>query len=827
MRIAPRLLAFFLLAGAPLAAAEEIGSTAPVYRTPEGPLAAIIDAPATPEALLDPGRRWLLLLERSALPPIAELAERELRLGGLRISPRLDGPSRSRPFTGLEQVRLTEVRLTDLETRRFHGLPPEAKIGNPVFSPDGSRLAFTHTTEDGIELWAAEVERAAAHRLSPARLSLAMRAGPRWLAGGQALVVALVPAGRGSEPAAPRVPAGPTIQENLGRTAPARTYQDLLQTPHDETLFEHYFTVQLARVGLDGQIHLLGEPAIVESFEPSPDGRFLLVEILERPFSYRVPAERFPKRIEVWDADGHLVHRLARLPLRDEVPVSFGSVPVGPRQMEWRDDAPATLVWAEALDGGDAGVEAAERDRVFQLAAPFTGQPTVLATLGLRYAGVMWGDDQLAMVSEWWWKTRQARVWRVWPGEPAKPPKLLIERSFEDRYADPGRPLTRGDARGRQVLLTAPGSDRLFLAGEGASPEGDRPFLDRYDPATGKTERLFRSEAPFYEQPIQLLDDTGRLLLVRRESREEPPNFFLRDLQTGELRQVTAFPHPTPQLRGVQKELVRYRRADGVDLTATLYLPPGYAAEKDGPLPLLLWVYPREFKSAEAAGQVTDSPYRFDRVAWYSAVMWVARGYAVLDDPSMPIVGEGEAEPNDRYVAQLVASAEAAIDEAVKRGVAERGRVAIGGHSYGAFTTANLLAHSGLFAAGIAMSGAYNRTLTPFGFQSEERTLWQAPETYVGMSPFLFADRIDEPLLLIHGEADNNPGTFPMQSERFFSALQGLGATARLVMLPEESHGYRARESVLHMLWEVDHWLETWVKNAHPETPKVEGVVVE
>ncbi|NJL29499.1 MAG: S9 family peptidase, partial [Thermoanaerobaculia bacterium] len=491
-------------------------------------------------------------------------------------------------------------------------------------------------------------------------------------------------------------------------------------------------------------------------------------------------------------------------------------------------DQPATLVWAEALDGGDAGVEAAERDRVFELAAPFTGEPAVLATLGLRYGGVLWSDDQLAIVSEWWWKTRQTRTWRLWPGTPGKAPKLLHERSFEDRYADPGRPLTRSDERARQVLRTTADGHGLYLVGDGASTEGDRPFLGRFDLTSGESTRLFHSAAPFYERPIELLDAAGHRLLVRRESRDDPPNYFLRDLQTGELRQITHFPHPAPQLRGVPKELVRYQRGDGVDLTGTLYLPPGYQAKENGPLPLLLWVYPREFKSAEAAGQVTDSPYRFDRISWYSAMLWVSRGYAVLDDPSMPIVGEGEIEPNDTYVAQLVTSAEAAIDEMVRRGVAERGRIAIGGHSYGAFTTANLLAHSDLFAAGIAMSGAYNRTLTPFGFQSEERTLWQAPEIYVGMSPFLFADRINEPLLLVHGEADNNPGTFPMQSERFFSALQGLGATTRLVMLPEESHGYRARESVLHMLWEVDRWLETWVKNAQPtDPPRVEGVVVE
>ncbi|MRR10727.1 S9 family peptidase, partial [bacterium] len=326
-----------------------------------------------------------------------------------------------------------------------------------------------------------------------------------------------------------------------------------------------------------------------------------------------------------------------------------------------------------------------------------------------------------------------------------------------------------------------------------------------------QTRRLFRSEAPHYELPVEILDPAQGTFLTRRESVSEPPNYYVRNLKTNSDRALTAFPHPTPQIAGVYKELIRYEREDGVKLTGTLYLPPG-KKPADGPFPLLMWVYPQEFKSADAAGQVTDSPYRFVRVSPMSPLLWLAAGYAVLDDPTMPIVGEGQAEPNDTYVKQLVAGARAAVDEMVRRGIAERGRIAIGGHSYGAFTTANLLAHTDLFAAGIARSGAYNRTLTPFGFQAEERTFWQAPETYFIMSPFSHADKIKKPLLLIHGEADNNPGTFPMQSERFFSALKGHGATVRLIMLPHESHGYRARESLLHMAAEMTDWLQACIR---------------
>jgi dipeptidyl aminopeptidase/acylaminoacyl peptidase len=556
---------------------------------------------------------------------------------------------------------------------------------------------------------------------------------------------------------------------------------------------------------------------MVLDLSPSPDGRYLLVQTIHPPFSYLVPADRFPRRIEVWDLDGNAVRTVADLPLQEEIPIAFNSVATGPRGVEWRSDAPATLFWTEALDGGDAGKEAAERDRLFLLAAPFQGNPTPLATLGFRFAGITWGNDGLALVDETWWKTRRARTWTVQPGNGAKSrPDLLFDRSFEDRYNDPGFPLTTINAWGRPVLRTGASGRTLFFVGEGASPEGDRPFLDALDLTTKKARRLFRSEAPYYEDPVDLLDAEGRFLLLRRESVDEPPNYFVRDLKTAKLRQLTQFPHPAPQLRGVHKELIRYAREDGVQLSATLYTPAGWKPA-DGPLPTIFWVYPQEFKSADAAGQVNDSPYRFVRVGVGSPLLWLTQGYAVLDNPSLPIVGEKDKEPNDTYVQQLVSSAKAAVDELVRRGVADRRRIAIGGHSYGAFTTANLLAHSDLFAAGIAESGAYNRTLTPFGFQSEERAIWKAQETYISMSPFMFADKVNEPLLLIHGQADNNSGTDPIQSERFFNALKGNGATARLVMLPFESHGYRGRESVLHVLWESYNWLETYVKNRPAE----------
>jgi dipeptidyl aminopeptidase/acylaminoacyl peptidase len=786
-------------------------SAAETYRVPPPPLREIVEAPPTPAVRLSPDNEWMLLLTRPNLISIAELSRPELRLAGLRIRPTTNGPSRRRP-----EMKLALLRVADGVERAIEGLPENARMDHEIWSPDSKQVAFTITDETKIQLWVASVESGQARRLLEDRLNAAAGWPCEWLSSSDALICATVPADRGVEPPRPSVPAGPVVQQNLGKTAPARTYQDLLQDPHDEALFEHYLAAQLVRVQLDGARAKLGPVLTLWSFEASPDGRYLLVQSLRRPFSYLVPAGRFPRRVELWDQTGRPVRELADLPLQEEVPMAFGSVPTGPRAFDWRDDAPATVHWVEALDGGDARAEADLRDELFQLAAPFEGEPEALARFALRYGGIDWGDDELALAYEWWWKTRQMRTWILRPGRSGAKPELLFDYSWEDRYADPGDAVTQANEWGRDVLMLAEKGRALFLVGDGASPEGDRPFLDRIDLRSKRTERLWRSRAPHFERPVAPLDAKVRRMITRRESPEEQPNYFLRDLKSGELTAVTRFPHPTPQLVGLQKELIRYERDDGVQLTGTLYLPPGHR-EEDGPLPVLIWAYPQEYKSADAAGQVRDSPYRFDRVGWWSPLLFLTRGYAVLDDPALPIVGEGQEEPNDSYVQQLVAGARAAVQELARRGVGDPDRVAIGGHSYGAFMTANLLAHSDLFRAGVARSGAYNRTLTPFGFQAEERSLWEAPEIYFAMSPFMHADKIDEPILLIHGDSDSNSGTYPMQSERFYSALKGQGATARLVMLPHESHGYRARESVLHMLWETSEWLDRYVKQGAPE----------
>jgi len=808
-------LALPLLACTALASAWPLAANAQAadggYCQPVPELKAIVDAPRAPQLTLSPRRDLALLVQMPDLPGIDVVAQPELKLAGLRIHPRVHAQS---AFSFGEDLWLMDV--ASGREIRIAGLPQPLGLAGAAWSPDQRWLAFQRIdrASGGNELWLVDVAARSTRRLATGLNGVA-GGSFAWLPDSNGLIVRLQVADAPALPAADGVPAGPNVQQtDAGAGVRAvRTYQDLLRNENDARTLEHYLTSQPARVGLQGTVQRFGAPGLYLSTSVSPDGRYLLAQRVQRPFSFLVPVTGFPRTIEVLDpASGRVLHTVARLPLVEGLPTGNDAVPTGVRSIGWRADAPATLVWAEAQDGGDPAREAAVRDAVFMQSAPFTAAPARLAELASRYGGVTWGRGDLALLDEFWWKTRQARTWRIQPDHPAQAPALIVERSFEDRYSDPGDPVTVADANGRQRLLTSADGGSLFRIGTGASPEGDRPFVDRYELASGKTERLFHSQAPYYEEPRGLLDDTGKRLLITRESPVEPTNYYVRDAAAAEpLRALTAFPHPTPQLRDVGKEQIRYKRADGVELTGTLYLPAGYDAGRDGPLPVLMWAYPQEFKSAQAASQVTDSPYRFNRISYWGPLPFLARGFAVLDDPSMPIVGEGDAEPNDTYIAQLVSSAQAAVDELARRGVGDPQRMAVGGHSYGAFMTANLLAHSRLFKAGIARSGAYNRSLTPFGFQSEERNFWQAQDTYQAMSPFNYADRIQDALLLIHGEQDNNSGTFPIQSERMFAAMKGLGGNARLVMLPNESHGYRARESILHMLAETDDWLQRHV----------------
>jgi len=783
------------------------GQTDLTYQIPPKEIVDIVDAPPTPSIVFGHDYDMLAILDRASLPSIEDLANPELRIGGTRIDPVTNGRSRSRYYTGI-----TIKNIDGSGEFRLQGLPQKPKIGNFSWSPDDQHIAFTLITTGGIELWLSSAPDWQARKLTDYKLNQTLLYRFLWLPDSKGIIMGIVVPERGDTPVKSPVPEGPVIQETVGKIAAVRTYQDLLENRDDEEIFEYYTTSQLIRIGLDGEAVSIGDPGMYASVSTSPDGTYILVEQIKKPFSYLVPYSRFPQTVEIWDMQGNLVHQLANIPLTEDIPKGFDAVETGPRYFSWRSDVPATVCWVEAQDGGDPKKEVEIRDKVFFLEAPFSEEPMELLTTKLRYSGITWGNGNFALVTEYWRETRQIITSSFDPASPQMTKKIIFDRSSEDRYNDPGSFVTIDNEYGRNVLLFTDKGKSLYLSGRGASPEGNRPFLDKYTISTGGTTRLWRSEAPYYESFEEFIDEKKGIILTNRQSVTEPPNYFLRNLRNNKLTRITHMEHPYPQLKDVKKELVKYEREDGVQLTFELYLPAGYTTE-DGPLPTLLWAYPREYKSAASAGQVSGSPYTFTYVSSTSALLFVTQGYAILNNAAFPIVGEGDEEPNDTFIEQLVANAAAAIDKAVEMGVTDRERVAVGGHSYGAFMTANLLAHSDLFAAGIARSGAYNRTLTPFGFQAEPRTYWEAPDIYYNMSPFMHADQVKTPILLIHGIADNNSGTFPIQSERFYSALKGHGATARLVMLPHESHGYQARESVLHMLWESCQWLEKYVKN--------------
>ncbi|MEM1328424.1 MAG: prolyl oligopeptidase family serine peptidase [Bacteroidota bacterium] len=778
------------------------------YQTPPDDIMVLADAPLAPGIRMNTAATKAVLLYRRSYKSIQELSETEMRLAGLRINPVTNISSRARYYY--------DVKIFDIATKKesqVSGLPKNARMSNMIWSPDESKIAFTNTTEIGVELWVLDMTKKSATKLTDANINANMRDPINWMKDNQSILVTLLPKDKKDlidvETA---IPTGPTISVNDGKKAQNRTYQDLLKNPTDEANFKQLARADIWKVSTDGSKSKWMATDMYSDISPSPDGKYVMVETIGEPFSYLVPYYRFPSRTNVYTADGQLVKTISEVPLLEELPKGFMSVQQGMRRLSWRADQPATLYWAEALDGGDPANEVEYRDAIYQMVAPFTGEKELLLKTKDRYNAILWGSDNLAIAYDYWWNTRNLRTSIFDPSDSSKEPVVFNERNYQDQYSDPGNFAMHENQYGRSVLTVDDG--QLYLMGAGYSAEGKRPFVDQYDLEKQATKRLYQANNEEQLETLsRAIDMKEGIVLTRLESKNEYPNYYFRNIKTDELTPVTTFENPFKAIQDVHKEVITYEREDGLELSATLYLPVGYDKSKKEKMPMIMWAYPREFKDKSSAGQVTSSSNEFT-YPWYgSPLFWVNRGYVVLDDAAFPIVGEGEEEPNDTFIPQLVANAKAAIDAVDEMGYIDRERVAVGGHSYGAFMTANLLTHSDLFAAGIARSGAYNRTLTPFGFQSEERSYWEAPEIYYEMSPFMHAEKMKTPMLLVHGQADNNSGTYPMQSERYFNALKGLGATVRLVMLPKESHGYAARESILHMLWEQDQWLEKYVKN--------------
>lgn len=779
------------------------------YKKPPKEILDVLNTPATPATSLSPTRDKIALLEPLRYPPIADLAQPMLRLAGLRINPNTNAPH----LTGYS-VKLTLKNISDGKETPVM-LPAGAKIVSPQWSVDGKYIAAGNITPAGVELWIIDTTTGKARKINGVQINTAFGQFG-WAPDQKSILATLVPKTRGAAPSYRDItPTGPAIQESYGRRSAVATVQDLLKNPNDEKLFEYYATSQLATISLDGKVKNIGQPAMFDNASISPNGQHILVSRVQKPFSYLFPVFRFPREVEVWDMNAKMLYKVASVPLQDNLPVQ--GVPTGRRSYRWVPTESAMLMWVEALDGGDPKTKTTPRDKIIKLAAPYTAAPTEVVKIEQRFQGSTFGEkDGMMMFFDYDRDKQHRRIFTIDYRNPGKP-KLIADLNINDAYGDIGTPITKMLPNGYAVVRQ--NGDNIFLQGTGSSPQGDRPFFRTMNLNTKETREIFRSGTEEYESFVGMIDDQGMNFLTRKESISEPSNVFLRQVcPPGQIctamayRQITDFKDPAPQLRGIKKQLVKYKRKDGVDLSFTLYLPPGY---KEGTkLPTLVWAYPQEFTDASTAGQVTGATNRFTQIGGISHLFLLMSGYAILDNTTMPVIGSPE-KANDTFVDQIIASAEAAIDKGVEMGVVDRDRVGVGGHSYGAFMTANLLAHSDLFRAGLARSGAYNRTLTPFGFQAERRIFWEAPEIYTRLSPFFYADKIKEPILLIHGEADNNQGTFPMQSERLYAAISGLGGNARLVMLPLESHGYSARESTEHTLYEMVEWMDKHVK-----TPK-------
>ncbi|MBP6237897.1 MAG: S9 family peptidase [Saprospiraceae bacterium] len=782
------------------------------YQKPDTDILSLADARPAPSIRIKADASLAVLLFRNAYKSIEEMAAPEMKLAGIRINPMTNSPSR---ITYFNDIKILDI-LSGTEYS-IDGMPVSPALSNFVWSNDQSLMAFTNTVKEGMELWILDVNQKKVKKLTEPILNANVGNVFIWSKDNKSLLLTTLVKDR--KPLLDgkfAIPTGPVITENDGQKAQNRTYQDLLKNPVDEQNFELLTTSEISRVNLDGKLSLFKGPAMYVGMSFSPDGSYLLTYELKKPFSYIVTYDRFPTDINLLDKDGKFIKTFISIPLTEELPKGFMAVRKGPRSLQWRADKPSSLYWAEALDGGDPAIEVTERDAIYTLDAPFETKPVLLVKTKERYAGIQWGDDNTAILNERWWNTRNSRILVFNPSLPGSVPRLFNERNEQDNYADPGNFVTK---RNKYQLNTLDLTDnQLYMIGDGFSKEGKFPFIDKYSITDFKKTRIYQSkEKDKLEQLISAVDVLKGIYLTRLESKNEYPDFYLRNVKNNTLKQISHNVNPFQVLNGVHKEVIKYSRPDGVELSATLYLPAGYDKSKLEKMPMIMWAYPTEFKDKASAGQVTANANEFTFPYYGSPLYWLTKGYVVLDDASFPIIGEGKNEPNDTFIPQLVSNAKAAIDAVDKLGYIDRTKVAVGGHSYGAFMTANLLTHSDLFAAGIARSGAYNRSLTPFGFQSEERNYWEAPEVYDAMSPFQHADKMKSPLLLIHGEEDNNSGTHTMQSERYFNALKGLGATARLVILPKESHGYAARESILHMLWEQDQWLDKYVKNRKPD----------
>ncbi|WP_294200276.1 prolyl oligopeptidase family serine peptidase [uncultured Chryseobacterium sp.] len=776
------------------------------YQKPSAEILKLADYERPPGVLMNSRKDWIVFTYRPTYKTLEDLSQQEMKLGGLRINP-VTNISSTATYSNNLKVR----KINDKTEVQVKNLPANPKITYTSFSPDEKKLAFTNTTNKGVELWIVDLETAAAKKVTSDNLNANLGSPYLWYKDSQHLLIKTLPQDRGTLiDASKDLPTGPIVSTADGKVSQNRTYQDLLKNPQDEKNFEILTASEVYNVDLNGNLKKVKDHDLYSGLSFSPDGNYLMATTIKKPFSYIVPLSRFPMTTTVYDMNGNAVKTVNEIPLNEVMPKGFSSVRTGKRDMGWRSDMPATLVYTEALDGGDQSRPAEYRDEIFTWDAPFTNAPKSFFKTRQRYENVSWTNDHYAIVSEGWYDTRNTKAYLVDLNNGES--RVIEDRNYQDIYSDPGNFNTIKNQYGRLVVDMKGG--KSYLIGAGFTKDGQHPFLDEVDMKTLKKKRLYTSNLKnAKEEIIDILNPSKGEVLTIQQSSSQYPNYFKKNIKSNKEEAVTNFANPFESIKDVYKEVITYKRNDGVTLTGTLYLPANYDRKaKKEKLPLLIWAYPTEYKDKNTAGQNNQNPNDFTFPSYGSFVYWTTKGYAVLDDAAFPIIGEGKTEPNDTFIPQLVANAEAAINAVDQLGYIDRKKVAVGGHSYGAFMTANLLTHSKLFACGIARSGAYNRTLTPFGFQSEQRNYWDVPEIYNTMSPFMNADKMKTPLLLIHGDADNNPGTFTLQTERYFQALKNLGAPVKMVLLPKEAHGYAAKENILHLLWEQDQFLEKCLK---------------
>lgn len=779
------------------------------YQTPSSEILELVEFDRPPTVIFDDNKDFMIFLYRSNYKSIEELSVQELRLAGLRINPKTNIGSRVNFYNNIK-IKNFEDSAADPE--EIKGMPNNPRISNLKWSPNEKLIAFTNTTDLGVDLWVLNLKTKSVNKVFELKLNSNIGNVINWFADSENLLVKVIPSDKLDIIESQNiVPVGPTISSNFGEKAQNRTYQDLLKNNTDEFNFEQLASSELYKVNLNGSSKKWLSKAMYTNISISPDGNYVMVSEIRKPFSYIVPYSRFPQSINIYSKDSKFINNLIDVPLIEELPKGFMSVRNGKRNFSWRLDKPSTLIYVEALDSGDPSIKIDFRDEVFQLDSPFNGNGKSILKTRNRFRGIDWGNDNFAIAYDYWWNTRNEKIYLFNPSKLESVASIITDRNYQDNFSDPGYFIKEKNQFNKNVIKFQSGN--AFLIGDGYTKNGQFPFIDKFNLKSFKKNRIYQSNYINKYESIIDFNPKNNELFVRIESAIDFPNYFTKTINNKRLTQYTNFINPFDPIKDAHKEVIKYKRSDGLELSGVLYLPVDYDIKSKIKLPMILWAYPREFKDKSSASQSTKNENKFTYPYYGSMVYWIRKGYVVLDDASFPIVGEDNVEPNDSFRKQLVDNAKAAIDAVDKLGYIDTDRVAVGGHSYGAFMVANLLSHTNLFSAGIARSGAYNRTLTPFGFQSEERSYWESPEVYYSMSPFMHSDKMKTPLLLIHGEDDNNSGTYPMQSERYFNALKGLGATVRLVMLPKESHGYRSKESIFHVLWEQDMWLDKYVKN--------------